>query len=545
MSFHRNLNNVDAFSTTNWLLISKFLNFKENAFSPLKKEFDIVVIGSGIGGLVSALILAKEGLKVCVLEKNNQYGGNLQTFSRDKLIFDTGVHYLGGLSEGQNLHQFFSYLEIMDDLELQKMDENGYDKITFGDDETEYPHAQGYGNFVDQLSKHFPDERENLENYCEEIQRVCSHFPRYNVVRNDNYNEEILHLNTKRLIESITSNKKLQSVLLGSNFLYAGDSENVPFYVHALTVNSYIQSAYKCIKGGSQISKLLIRKLREYGADVFKHAEVSELVFNENQELFAVKTKHGKKFLAKKFISNIEIRSIIKLIGEDRLKKSFLNRVLSWEPVSSCFSVYFVLKPQAIRNFNYNIYHYSSEEMVWNAYRYDKKSWPETYMLSSTQSKIYPEFAESLTAISYMDFEEVKEWGNTFNTIADEHERGELYEQFKLKKAEKMIEALEKKIPDLRTAIKNVYTSSPLSYRDYIGSFEGNMYGYTKSSENPLKTMVSPRTKIDNLFLTGQSVNMHGILGCTIGAFNTCAEILGKEKLDERLTQMINGNERI
>ena len=79
----------------------------------MKKEFDILVIGSGLGGLVSALILAKEGMKVCVLEKNNQYGGNLQTFSRDKLIFDTGVHYLGGLSEGQNLYQYFSYLEMI------------------------------------------------------------------------------------------------------------------------------------------------------------------------------------------------------------------------------------------------------------------------------------------------------------------------------------------------------------------------------------------------------------------------------------------------
>jgi all-trans-retinol 13,14-reductase len=68
------------------------------------------------------------------------------------------------------------------------------------------------------------------------------------------------------------------------------------------------------------------------------------------------------------------------------------------------------------------------------------------------------------------------------------------------------------------------------------------MYGYVKTSENPLKTMVSPRTKIDNLFLTGQSVNMHGILGCTIGAFNTCAEILGKDSIDDRLTQMINKN---
>lgn len=506
----------------------------------MKKEYDILVIGSGLGGLVSALILAKEGLKVCVLEKNNQYGGNLQTFSRDKLIFDTGVHYLGGLSEGQNLYQFFSYLGIIEELQLQKMDVDGYDKITFGDDEIEYPHAQGYENFVEQLSKYFPEEKENLEDYCEEIQRVCNHFPRYNVVGNNNYNEEILHLNTKRFIESITSDKKLQSVLLGSNFLYAGDSENIPFYVHALTVNSYIQSAYKCIKGGSQISKLLIKKLRENGAEVHKHTEVSEFVFNENNILTGAKTKSGKEYSAKQIISNIDVRSTITLIGEERLKKSFLNRVLSWEPVSSCFSVYLVLKPHAVPNFNYNIYHYSSEEMVWNAYRYQKESWPETYMLSSTQSKYHPDFAESLTAISYMSFDEVKEWEKTFNTVVDEHERGLQYEKFKEEKAEKMINALEKKIPAIRDSIKNIYTSSPLSYRDYIGSFEGNMYGYIKSSENPLKTMVSPRTKIDNLFLTGQSVNMHGILGCTIGAFNTCAEILGKELIDARLTQLIN-----
>lgn len=511
----------------------------------MKKTYDILIIGSGIGGLVSALILAKEGLKVCVLEKNNQYGGNLQTFSRDKLIFDTGVHYLGGLSKGQNLHHFFSYLEIMQDLELQKMDENGYDKITFGDDEIEYPHAQGYDNFVEQLSKYFPEERDNLKDYCEEIQRICNHFPRYNVIGKDSYSEEILHLNTKRFIESITQNTKLQSVLLGSNFLYAGDSENIPFYVHALTVNSYIQSAYKCVKGGSQISKLLIRKLREYGADVHKHSEVSEIIFNENNVLSSVKTKSGKEYFAKQFISNIEIHTLTKLIGEERLKKSFLNRVLSWEPVSSCFSVYLVLKPQTISNFNYNIYHYSSEESVWNAYRYDEKAWPETYMLSSTPSKHHPEFAESLTAISYMDFEEVKAWQKTVNTIAEERERGKQYEKFKLEKAEKMIDALEKKIPNLRGSIKNIYTSSPLSYRDYIGSFEGNMYGYIKSSENPLKTMVSPRTKISNLFLTGQTVNMHGILGCTIGAFNTCAEILGKEKIDEHLTQMIKNNNEI
>lgn len=161
------------------------------------------------------------------------------------------------------------------------------------------------------------------------------------------------------------------------------------------------------------------------------------LFFNENNTLASVKTKSGKEYAAKQFISNIEIRSTIKLIGEERLKKSFLNRVLSWQPVSSCFSVYIVLKPHCLPSFNYNIYHYSSEEQVWNAYQYNKEAWPETYMLSFTPSKHHPAFAESLTAISYMDFDEVKQWENTVNTVADEHERGEQYERFKFEKTEK------------------------------------------------------------------------------------------------------------
>ena len=81
-------------------------------------QYDAIIVGSGLGGLASAIILAKEGKKVLVLEKNNQFGGNLQTFSRNKTIFDTGIHYIGALGKGQNLERYFSYLGIYDGLEL-------------------------------------------------------------------------------------------------------------------------------------------------------------------------------------------------------------------------------------------------------------------------------------------------------------------------------------------------------------------------------------------------------------------------------------------
>lgn len=501
----------------------------------MRKNYDIIVIGSGLGGLVSALVLAKEGYKVCVLEKNNQYGGNLQTFSRDKLVFDTGVHYLGGLAPGQNLHQYFSYLGIMDDLDIEEMDKNAFDKITFDDDENEYPHAQGYQNFVNQLSKYFPDEKINLENYCKDINYVCDQFPRYNLDTDGKYNEEVLHLNTQIFMESVTCNKKLQAILLGSNLLYAGQPSITPLYVHALTVNSYLQSAYKCVKGGSQISKLLIKRLREHGADVFKRSEVVGATFHPDGSIESVKTKNGHEYFGVKYISNIDIRATFKMIGESRFKKSFINRVASWKPISACFSIYLVLKPKSLAYFNHNFYHFSTLDQVWKTFDYQEETWPATFMLSSTSAKKNPEFAESLTGISYLNFDEVKAWENTINTIVDENDRGKAYNDFKNEKAEKFITAIEKRIPDVRKHIQAVYTSSPLSYRDYIGGAEGNMYGYIKESSNPLKTMVSPTTKIPNLFLTGQSVNMHGILGVTIGAFTTCSRILGSEVVHQRL----------
>src|SRR5947207_3101077 len=106
--------------------------------------FDFVIIGGGLGGLWSGLILSKEGYNVCVLEKNRQLGGSLQIFSRDKAIFDTGIHYIGGLAEGQNLYQYFKYFGLIDKLKLKQLDENGFDRITFINDKKEYFHAQGH-----------------------------------------------------------------------------------------------------------------------------------------------------------------------------------------------------------------------------------------------------------------------------------------------------------------------------------------------------------------------------------------------------------------
>jgi phytoene dehydrogenase-like protein len=64
-------------------------------------DYDVVIIGSGLGGLLCGYILSKEGIKVCILEKQPAPGGNLNTFRFHGSEFETGVHYIGSLDPGQ------------------------------------------------------------------------------------------------------------------------------------------------------------------------------------------------------------------------------------------------------------------------------------------------------------------------------------------------------------------------------------------------------------------------------------------------------------
>ena len=510
----------------------------------MKIHYDAVIVGSGLGGLVSAIILAKEGYSVCVLEKNKQYGGNLQIFARNKTIFDTGVHYIGGLSKGQNLYQFFKYIDIIDDLNIKKLDENGFDIITFDNDVNEYRHAQGYENFIKVLVEQFPEEEPAIITYCDKLRETCDRFPLYNLKLGSPYfnDTSIFQLQAKRYINSLTKNKKLQAVLSGTNLLYAGDGERTPFYVHALTINSYIESAYRCVNGGSQITKALIKNLKKHNGEIYKRHDVVKFGFDDGKITSTI-CSNGKEIRGNLFISNFEPKLTLKLVGEDKFKKAYVNRVNKIESTIAAFSLYIVLKPNSFKYQNKNFYHFKNYDKIWSAHDYTQESWPEGYMMSFSTKKNMGKYVENMTVMTYMNYDEVNPWVDTFNTVANKNERGQTYDQFKEAKAEILLKEVERKFPNLRDCIHEIYTSTPLTYRDYIGSNRGSMYGYVKDVNRPLQSFISPKTKIKNLLFTGQSLNMHGVLGVTISAVITCSEILGKEYLLNKILKANNQQE--
>lgn len=494
-----------------------------------QEEYDVVIVGSGLGGLACATILAKEGYTVCVLEKNKQIGGTLQTFVRDKVIFDSGIHYVGGLDKGQTLYRLFDYLGIMDQLNITRMDEDAYDVVSFGD-QKEYHYAQGYERFTKNLLKDFPEEETAIYTYFENIKEVCSRFLMYNL-EHGNYGEmaSLFELDTKTFIESITTNERLQNVLAGTNLLYAGQPYKTPFYVHALIINHYTESAWRFADGGSQISRLLSREVTSRGGVIKKHAHVIKLA-EENGIICYAETNDGRKFYGRKFISNIHPHKTMEITKSDLIKKVFRNRLKNLENSISVFYINVVLKKNSFPYQNRNYYHYMGDS-VWDAMEYTQEDWPRSFALFYSSSSRHHEYAEAVTIMAYMRFEEVVKWKDTHNTVSNEMSRGEDYDQFKEQKAQVLLKKVEDKSPGFINCVQSYYVATPLTSRDYIGNDDGSLYGYVKDYQEPLKSLLSAKTKIPNLFLTGQNLNLHGVLGVTVSAVVTCSEIVGKDYL--------------
>jgi all-trans-retinol 13,14-reductase len=498
------------------------------------EKFDVVIIGSGLGGLECGAILSREGYRVLVLEKNKQIGGNLQIFSREKRIFDTGIHYIGGLGKGENLYRYFQFLGIMDDLKIKQLDKDGFDIVTFEGDDTEYKYGQGYDNFIEIMCGYFPEEREGILRYCDKIREVCASFPMYQLkaVDRDINHMKFLDVNARDFIATCTDNKKLQQVLAGTNVLYAGEGEKTPLYVHALVINSYIESSWRCIDGGSQIAILLSRIIRENNGKVIKHAEAKKFIFN-GEHIQYVELADGRRIEGKYFISNVHPSVTLDMVEEDKIRKAYRKRIHGLENSISIFIIYLVLKKESVSYFNCNYYHYIHHD-VWEVANCSNQ-WPTSYAVFTGASSKVEKYAEAITIMSYMRYEETKAWEKTFNMVGKESSRGQEYEAFKQEKAERLLDEVEKKFPGIREKIVSYYTSTPLTYRDYIGTRDGSLYGISKDFKDPMRSFISPKTKIPNLLLTGQNLNMHGVLGVTIGAISTCSELLGHKNLMEKI----------
>ncbi len=482
-------------------------------------RYDVVIIGSGFGGLVCAHLLAKAGKRVLVLERQLQPGGCIQSYQRKGQAFDTGLHYVGGLGEGQKLNRIFSHLGLMR-LPWHRLDPEGFDLVTIG--EETFAFAEGYDQFVDKLATRFPKEREALQQYVQTLQQTEA------VAFGSNDAYQLFGTSAYDYLTRTFNDPLLINVLSGSALKMELRQASLPLFTFAHGNSSFIQSSWRLQGDGNLIVKSLIDDIRSFGGEVICQAEVDELIEKDGR-IIAAHSTNGETYEGDVFISDIYPSLTFSLVKDSAvLRNLFRRRMSNMENTFGIFTASLMLKPDTLPYFNHNKFVYRQPN-VWTFY---EEPGSVGGLMISCRVPEEGTYATQIDLLTPMPWRVCEPWAET-----QIGRRGADYLALKARYADECITLAETVIPGLREIISQTYTSTPLTYRDYTLTPNGSAYGVRRDCRNLVITMLSPRTPIPNLMLTGQNLMLHGLEGVSMTALLTCQEILGTEYIKKIVTE--------
>ncbi len=501
---------------------------------------NIIIIGGGIGGLLAGALLSKEGQRVTVVEKNATIGGGLQSYQRFGVTFDTGMHVVGGMHSNGNLYSICRYLGILGKIKIMDVDNDCTDRVYVASEDKHYDIAKGIEGFINSLSAYFPHQRNELRNYVnamialtQEMDLFYLRVPKHRMyIQNDDF-----VMSADEFIAKYISDIRLREILSFQSILYAGEKGVTPAYIHAVISILYIEGPSRFVGGSAHFAEALGDIIREAGGEIMTNSEVVK-VNVESKTIVQCVTSAGQVLKGDIYISTIHPSSFLKLIDDGRVfTKAFKNRVESIPNTYSALILNIKLKPNSFVFFNHIGHYYNSYDDMWDIKR-DEDRWPNKLLYMTLPVENQSRFATTMNIIAPMEWREVSRWENT--TVGH---RGDDYIKWKECYAAKVIAQMERVYPNLRNCIENIDISSPLTIRDYYGVKHGALYGYKKDCSNLIYSRIPVKTKLSNLFFTGQNHNLHGLCGVSLTAIETCNMVLESNCLLEKIKEKTCSNE--
>lgn len=496
----------------------------------------VVIIGGGLGGLTTGAFLAKEGYEVTVLEKNLAIGGGLQCFKRRGVIFETGMHILGGFMPGHNMHKICTYLGIIDKMHIRNTDADCIDSVTFGTEGETYFLPRGKKEFETYLAALFPGEAAGIGKYMDAMwglsQEVDLFYLRHNENSFLNEHSGDFLLPADRFIAKYITDPLLCELLAYMNPMYGGVAGHTPAFVHALINVLYINGSSMFEGGSQQMADALADIITDAGGAIHSGDAVTEIAVSD-RIIEQVATKSGKKYTGDLYISDLHPCTLLGLLPENTFSRSYRMRLQEIPNSYSSFSVYIKFKEDARRPYiNHPCYYMEKHGYVWRLGEYDEASFPAGFMYMTPPSCGQGKYAERMTVNCPMPFSAVEKWKETTTGF-----RTDEYKEWKDRITKRIIEKLERIMPGLGGDIDFCFASTPLTIRDYYGTKEGALYGYNRDCENMVFSQLPIATKIKNLLLTGQNINLHGICGVPLTAIETAECIVGHGRIVKKINE--------
>ena len=509
----------------------------------LAPAYDVVVIGSGMGGLTTAALLSDLGKRVCVLEQHYTAGGYTHSYERNGYEWDVGVHYIGDVGAPTRTRKLFDYLSG-GQLDWAPMDPE-FDRFFFGD--KCYSARAGKQAFRENLERQFPGEKPAIARYMELLQAASDGLSAFSMgrllkpwqkalARPFIKPPELLYRTTYDVLREITANDDLIATLCGQWGDMGLPPKRSAFMVHAMIARHYLYGGFYPVGGAWRIADTIIPRIQAGGGEVFTYAEVEQINV-ERGRVSGVTMADGHVIPADCVVSSAGVANTFGHLLDSAVAERFgyAEKLAALEPSYAHLGVYIGLRDTAehlgLPRTNFWIYPSTDFDADVAAFEEDPEAeFPVVYI--SFPSAKDPDYLKrhpgtaTIEIVAPAPFEWFERWqGTTWG------KRGDDYEAFKERLGERLMAHLYAKLPQLEGMEDYYEVSTPLSTNWFGGYRRGELYGLAHTAERLRADWLTPRTGIDGLWLTGQDILTCGVTGAMMAGLMTTTAMTGMRRM--------------
>lgn len=514
----------------------------------LQDHYDAIIIGSGMGSLATAALLAKEEKKVLVLERHYVAGGFTHVFKRKGYEWDVGIHYIGEVQRSNSvIKKLFDYIT---DGALKWADMGEvYDRIIIG--EKSYDFVKGVENFKTELIKSFPDEEKAINDYVKLVFEANKAMGRFYMtkaipkimdafiggfMRKSCY--KFSDKSTYEVLQEITTNEALIKVLCGQYGDYGLPPRQSSFAMHASVVRHYFSGGSFPVGGSSRIVETIDPVIEKAGGTILVSAEVAQIIV-EKGKAKGVQMSDGKEFYCDTIISGAGIITTYKTLLKETIQQKYkLDNALEKVKPSvahSCLYIGLNGSPEELKLPKTNLWIYPGDlhhdACVARYLKNIEEPFPLVYI--SFPSAKDPDWPNRYPGKSTIDIITLVPW-ETFAQWDGSRwmKRGDDYEDLKQRISKRLLAILFEQLPNLEDSIDHYELSSPLTTKHFINYSKGEIYGLDHTPKRFRQKFLKPRTPIKGLYLTGQDIVTAGVGGALFSGVITASAITGKNYLN-------------